>query len=98
MRQKVISVTSGVSAKRGVGFVTVAWGDEVGQLSTEEARAHALGIIEAADAADFDAALVKALGGMDQQTAQILGAIRAARGNLNASGKTTITPDEPESR
>jgi hypothetical protein len=42
-------------------FVTFKWGNMAGQLTPNEARAHALAILEAADAAESDAFIVKFL-------------------------------------
>lgn len=55
-----LEVESGVN-KHLKGFVTVRWGAEVGQLSPAEARAHGLAMLEAAEAAEADAALLHAL-------------------------------------
>lgn len=51
-----IDVESGVTTS-GRGFVVMRWGDLSGQLTPDEAREYALAILEAADAADHDAAL-----------------------------------------
>ena len=83
---------SGVSARTGQPFVHIRWGDETGQLTTAEAREHALNMLEAANAAEFDAAFVKAMtdpavfgderaGGLPLEEAMmLLVAIREARG------------------
>ena len=47
----VINIASGVNIE-GVPFVTVTWGDKVGQLTTEEARAHAFRILEVVEGAE----------------------------------------------
>lgn len=60
-----IFMTSGVNEK-GEGFVTIAaHGDDgtilVGQLDPEEIRKHAMGYLEAAEAADQDAAVLRVI-------------------------------------
>lgn len=86
----------------GKPFVKVKWGEMSGQLSPDEARAFALRVIETADAADHDAALVSVMGGeMDETTSMILYSMRKARGVMNAaqgSGAVLqeITPEEEE--
>lgn len=42
-----------------LGYVRLAWGSNAGQLTTREARTHALSIIDAAAAADHDAAVLR---------------------------------------
>jgi hypothetical protein len=82
-----IDVESGVSAASGYGFVTLRWGAMSGQLTPREARAHALGIIEAADAAEHDAVvmrwLVTTLSMDPVKVALVLGELRQARAELN---------------
>lgn len=75
-------VTSGVSNETGMGFVSMHWRDETGQLTPGQAREFALGVIEAADAAEHDAAIVRwaADAGMDELArARILAAVRKGR-------------------
>ena len=60
-----IYMTSGVN-ERGEGFVTVAAHGSTGtilagQLSPDEVRAHALGYLETAEAADQDAAVLRCI-------------------------------------
>lgn len=57
MPENWISVVGGVSAKNGKPFVMFEWGGEKGQLDVEDARAHALLILEACQNAVGDAAL-----------------------------------------
>jgi hypothetical protein len=52
---------SGVSARTGEPFVHIRWGDQSGQLTIAEARDHALHMFEVTNAAEFDAAFVKAM-------------------------------------
>jgi len=105
----VISVSSGVSARNGGGFVTIRWGDMGGQLSPEEARQHALAVIEAADAAEHDAAVVAfMLSGKswpadpnDLETwraFELLAAIRNYRNPDGAYGsaRSSVTPENLE--
>lgn len=76
---EVLYSESGVN-RRGVGFVLLTWGGQSGQLSPDEARALALQIIGAADAAETDALAVKVLGGPgDRAAIELLRAVRAAR-------------------
>jgi hypothetical protein len=42
-------------------FITVRWGDQGGQLSPDEAREHGLRMLEVAEAAEADAALLRGL-------------------------------------
>lgn len=53
-----IEVSSLVSSRTGEPVVTICWGKEAGQLSPEEARAHAQMVMEAAEAAETDAYMV----------------------------------------
>jgi hypothetical protein len=90
---------SGVSSRTGEPFVHIRWGDESGQLSVEEAREHALHMLEVVNAAEFDAAFVKAMtnpavfgdervGGLPLEEAlRLLALIRQARegGDKDAS-------------
>lgn len=84
-----------------MGFVAFHWGDETGQLSPSEARQFALGAIEAADAAEFDAALNRwaVSVDMDQEArARLLAAVRKGRElpPLKGSGRAqTRDPDDP---
>ncbi len=77
-----LTVTSGVSQRTGEGFLSFSWGELHGQLDPAEARTFALGVIEAADAAEFDAALTKwarATGFEEDAINGLLGAIRIGR-------------------
>ncbi|MCC6328950.1 MAG: hypothetical protein IT174_10570 [Acidobacteria bacterium] len=51
----MISVTSIVSGRTFEPLVQIDWGDLSAQLGLREAREHALGILEAAEAAESDA-------------------------------------------
>ena len=53
----VIWAESLVSARDRKPYVTLRWGDEAGQFTPDEARAHAMVILECADAAVSDAFL-----------------------------------------
>lgn len=53
--QQSIEVQSGVSVFTHEPYVQLRWGAESGQLTPAEAREHALGVLRAADAAEFDA-------------------------------------------
>ena len=67
----------------GEPFVKLTWGDQHGQLTPTEARRHALGILEAADAADSDSFLwgfLRARVGLDdERAAEVLAEFRAYR-------------------
>jgi hypothetical protein len=53
-----IDVESYVSNQDRHGYVSLTWGRERGKLTPSEARAHALRILEAADAAESDEFIV----------------------------------------
>ena len=55
----MICVTSLVAQSTGEGVVQFVWGDKHAQLSCDEAREHARGILECAEAAETDAFLVE---------------------------------------
>lgn len=48
-----------VSRTTGEGVVEFTWGDKQAQLTCEEARKHALGVLECAEAAETDAFIVE---------------------------------------
>lgn len=54
----MIDVQSYVSNQDQHGYVRLVWGREQGKLTPAEARAHALRILEAADAAESDEFIV----------------------------------------
>jgi hypothetical protein len=85
-----IDVESGVGSASGFGFVSLRWGAESGQLTTREARAHALSILEAADAAEHDAVVWRWLTGrmgMDPAAAgAVLVDLRRSRAELRDQG------------
>jgi len=56
-----IWVNSIVSSKTLEPWVTVEWGERRGQLRPDEARAHAVGVLEAANAAESDAFVMEVL-------------------------------------
>lgn len=84
-----IWASSGVT-KEAKPFVTIHWVDQAGQLSPDEARAFAMRIIAAADAADFDSTFMKTwldLASGDTEGAYgILVSMREARGDSSRSG------------
>ena len=55
----MIGVLGGVSFQTGRPYVQMDWGESVGQLEVESARAHAMLILEAAQNAVNDAALLE---------------------------------------
>lgn len=56
-----IRIESMVASRDQQPYVVVKWGEEAGQLTPSEARAHALKVLEAAEAAETDAFLVSFL-------------------------------------
>lgn len=54
----VIGISSGYGAQRKA-YVQLVWGEKVAQLTPDEARAHALRILECAAAAETDAFLLE---------------------------------------
>lgn len=80
----VIDVQSIVSAANGQPLVQIKWGSQAGQLTPAEARQHALGLLDAANAAETDAALLRLTrqaGGDDEEAAVLLALVRAQRGD-----------------
>lgn len=94
---------SGVSARTGKPFVHIRWGDQSGQLTAAEARDHALHMLEAANAAEFDAAFATAMTkpkpdgpGFDlEQAMTMLVLVREARGGDPDSSLATPHQEEP---
>lgn len=81
--QKDVSVQSMVGARTGQPAVMFRLGDEYVNMPVADARKVALDLLNAALAAEQDAALVLFLRGQgmsDQEAGVFLGAIRAARG------------------
>lgn len=81
----MINVESFVSHLDGAPFVKLQWGNESGQLTVEEARQHALNILQCAEAAEFDAAYWRFLTTDMQvkdpkQAAYMVGLLREHRG------------------
>src|SRR5687768_17608912 len=79
----MIWVKSLVSHRTGEGVVEFTWGEKRAQLTCEEARRHALGVLECAEAAETDAFIVEFFHqelGMERDKAiQILGSFRSYR-------------------
>ncbi len=57
----MICINSLVSQRTGEGVVEIVWGDKRAQLSCDEARRHAMGILECAEAGETDAFIVEFL-------------------------------------
>lgn len=78
-----IDIVSGVSLFTGEPYVQMKWGEQDGQLTPDECRAHAAGLIEAAEAAEFDAIFWKwskeRLAATDERAGQILQDFRRYR-------------------
>lgn len=95
----VITASSGVSARSGDPFVRLDWGSQAGQLTVEEARGFALNVLQAADAAESDYALITALGGkLDEVTGSLLVAVRHERDVRAVSGVARAEMADPEPR
>ena len=79
-----IGMGSGVSASTGDGFVTLRWGAESGQVTPDECRQLALGLLATAEAAESDAAVFAAMRVdlvVDVDTAvQFIASLRGHRG------------------
>jgi len=83
----MIHIESGIAGaleRRGQPFVHLTWGEMKAQLTPAEARAHALHILECAEAAESDALLWRWLdettGVTDEQKAAVLIRFRELRG------------------
>lgn len=74
---------SHVAARDGHPYVVLNWGDKSCQMTTAEAIAHAMAIVECAHAAEADASVAEALGGIgndnDGVIAHLFQAMRLAR-------------------
>jgi hypothetical protein len=91
---------SGVNTE-GEPFVRLSWGNEMGQLSPARTREHAVGLLETAAAAEFDAALWKVVTedmGLEPQAAMVfLSQMREKRGMADyQSGRTQVEPRPDE--
>lgn len=79
----ILFQSSGVSAFTGEPFIEIHWGNQVGQLTVEEARIHAFALLECCEAALSDAFLFKFArdrAGMDsERAAQLLAHFREYR-------------------
>lgn len=99
-RGGTITVTSGVSASRCVGFVQIHWNGEHGQLTPDEARAFGLSIIAAAEAAEFDCGAAKFMGASPgnypREASMLLSAIREQRGSTSWSLRSHADTTDPE--
>jgi hypothetical protein len=99
MRSDDLQVESGVSARTGEPFMHMRWGDQAGQLTPQEARQHALRILDAAAASEFDAALVRALVGEmgvpHEKAVRFLGVMREQRGGTDQASAVETGP-QPE--
>lgn len=90
-----IWIHSHVAAADGQPYVVLNWGKESCQMTTSEAIAHAMAIIECAHAAEADAIVAAALGGIggdqDGVIAHLFAAMRDARdaGRFNSAKRNT---------
>jgi hypothetical protein len=84
---------SGVSARTSEPFIHMRWGDQSGQLSANQAREHALHMLECADGAEFDAAFVKwaqdDFGLEHERAVMILGELRKHRSGGDTASVST---------
>lgn len=90
----MIYVSSGVAFRTRRAFVDLRWGGLRGQLSAEEARAHAMALLTAAEAAEHDAGMMRALDLPEEQAAKVLYLLRQAR-NANAGSYAGEFPIGP---
>jgi hypothetical protein len=81
---ETLEMESGVN-KQLQGFITIRWGAEVGQISPQEGRQHGLRMLECAEAADADAALLRGLQEIDADEQMGFALLRLIRKNRNAS-------------
>jgi len=80
-RPSGLEARSGVS-QSGEGFVTLRWGAQAGQLTAAECRDLAMDLLEGANAAQFDAAVVRGLreaGADDDLIGRLLEIVRESR-------------------
>ena len=94
--------TDGGVNEDGKPFVTIRWGDQGAQMGTDEVRDFAMTLIQTADAAEYDAALIAGGRGaeMDEQTVGALVAMAREFRNVQADSaggtKTETTPIKKE--
>jgi len=79
----MINVSSIVSATTGEAVIQFTWGEKRAQLTVDEARQHALGVLECAEAGETDAFIVeffhKELGMEMQKAVEVLRMFRSYR-------------------
>lgn len=106
MTAESIEVSSGVSHRTGQGFITIEFGSEKGQLDIEPAKQFGMQVIEAAMAAESDAAFFQLMSSGDNpldpmSIAKFLVDLRAFRGgDKDAAGRAVahFTDGEHRSR
>lgn len=80
---ETINITSVVSARNNMPFVQMKWGDMGCQMTPDEAREHAYGILDAANAAETDSIMLRFLadkiGVETQDAADVLREFRTFR-------------------
>lgn len=76
IKPEMIFVTSIVSGRTYEPLIQMEWGNEAGQLDLDDARQHALGILEACEAAESDEFVFKWL------TRDIIGTTEDERENF----------------
>jgi hypothetical protein len=79
-----LEMESGVN-KQLKGFITMRWGAEVGQLSPAEARQHGLRMLECAEAAEADAALLRGFKELDADEDMAFALLRMIREHRDAT-------------
>jgi hypothetical protein len=79
----MINVSSIVSHATGEAVIQFTWGEKRAQLTVEEARQHALGVLECAEAGETDAFIVeffhKELGMAMEKAIEVLRTFRTYR-------------------
>lgn len=96
---RMLNFESMLSVADGTPLIKMQWGNESGQMTVEEARAHALHVLEVAEAAEYDAAYHRFLTeemGLDdpEKAAYMVGLLREHRGKIR--GFTWKTNDRTE--
>ena len=97
----LIDVTSLIASRDLRPFVSIRWGQMACQLTPEEARQHAYGILEAAEAAESDSIMIRFLQekvGLEKaDLSQILQEFRIFRGQKftvkEGMSRTSLQPE-----
>lgn len=88
--KEIINMESLVSSQTGKAWVKVTWGTMAGQLTPEEARIHALKMLEVAGGAELDAIMfdyfAKTIGLGPERAARAISDFREIRNKLGLNG------------